>query len=112
MTRTWGEQWRAIEVLSLASFAVPWLRAAVCGGTSKGAYDWNFPSCLAQADYLAQGSVHRDGPQRVAPATVHRDDWSRLPKAAHPVRIQTISSDKQWRIPLVPIPWVAALVTR
>ena len=82
------------------------------GGISKGAYDWNFPSCLAQADYLAQGSVHRDGPQRVAPAAVLRDDWSRLPKAVHPVCIQVISSDKQWRIPLVLILRVAALVSR
>ena len=55
----------------------------MCGGTSKGAYDWNFPSCLAQVAVSAQGLWALADLLALCafPATVLRDDWSRLPQA-------------------------------
>ena len=79
MTRTWGEQRRAIEVLSLAFLAIPWLRAAVRGGICKGTYDWNLslmfcvPSpCVASTRQSTTGILDRHPcvPCQMFPCTV------------------------------------------
>ena len=78
MTRTWGEQWRAIEVLSLASLQYPGygpLRAAV---SAKAPTIGTFPLCLAQVAVSAQGLWALADLLALCafPATVLRDDWS------------------------------------